>query len=64
MLLYLSWTIYKEHAVQETLVELTVSQTSRDLDTLEKVAQEKLAKLGGSEATTYGRGCQTVSSAR
>ena len=39
-----------QRAAQESLVELTVSQTSRDLDTLEKVAQEKLAELGGSEA--------------
>ena len=36
--------------MQESLVELTISQTSRDLDSLEKVAQEKLAELGGSEA--------------
>ena len=39
-----------QRAAQESLVELTVSQTSRDLDTLEKVAQEKLAELSGSEA--------------
>ena len=39
-----------QRAAQESLVELTVSQTSRDLDALEKVAQEKLAELGGSEA--------------
>ena len=39
-----------QRAAQESLVELTISQTSRDLDTLEKVAQEKLAELGGSEA--------------
>ena len=39
-----------QRAVEESLVELTVSQTRRDLDTLEKVAQEKLAELGGSEA--------------
>ena len=39
-----------QRAPQESLVELTVSQTSRDLDTLEKVTQEKLAELGGSEA--------------
>ena len=32
-----------QRAVQESLVELTVSQTNRDLDTLEKVAHEKLA---------------------
>ena len=37
-----------QRAAQETLVELTISQTSRDLDTLEKVAQ--LAELGSSEA--------------
>ena len=30
-----------QRAAQESLVELTVSQTSKDLDTLEKVAQEK-----------------------
>ena len=39
-----------QRAPQESLVELTVSETSRDLDTLEKVAQEKLVELGGSEA--------------
>ena len=39
-----------QRAAQESLVELTVSQTCRDLNTLEKVAQEKLAELCGSEA--------------